>query len=307
MTKNKFSFSDLLNDPIKIMALIYPYFLVVIIGIGFLYIGDSSALVQNKVAPVLDDTTEVLTDLPIADAKVAAAVDLKSFSESTPALVEKGKQLFQNACASCHGVEGNGDGAAGVALNPKPRNFHSIDGWKFGRKATEIYNTLQKGILTSGMPGFDYLAPSDRIAIIQYIRTWMPNPPQDTLDDISNLDKTYALSAGTQIPGTVPVASAEKSLQTEYLAKIQKINFILSTLRTEKSQSAAAEAFFNVTNNQQKALATLLNSTSWQVGEKEFLAVITDNLSTNGFSGKVFSLSSTEIANLFSLLKRVAV
>lgn len=307
MTKNKFTFSELLNEPIKVMALVYPYFLVVIVGIGFLYIGNSGALVQNKIAPVLDDSTVVVSDLPIAEAKVAAAVDLKSFSESSPALVEKGKQLFQNTCASCHGVEGMGDGAAGVALNPKPRNFHSADGWKFGRKATEIYSTLQKGILTSGMPGFDYLAPSDRIAIIQFIKTWMPNPPQDTPEDISNLDKTYALSAGIKIPGTVPVASAEKSLQTEYLVKIQKLNFVLSTLRKEKTQNTAAETFFDVTTDQQKALATLLNSTSWQVGEKEFLAVIADNLSTNGFSGKVFSLNSTEVSELLSLLKRIAV
>lgn len=307
MTKNKFSFSDLLNDPIKIMALIYPYFLVVIIGIGFLYIGDSGALVQNKVAPVLDDSTVVIADFPIADAKVAAAVDLKSFSESTPALVEKGKQLFQNACASCHGVEGNGDGAAGVALNPKPRNFHSADGWKFGRKATEIYSTIQKGILTSGMPGFDYLAPSDRIAIIQFIKTWMPNPPQDTPEDIANLDKLYSLSAGTNIPGTVPVTSAEKLVQTEYLVKTQKINLVLSKLKSEKGQSSGVEIFFNVTTNQQKAITTLMNSSSWQLGEKEFLAVVTDNLSTNGFSGKVFSLSSTEIADLFAFLKRVTV
>ncbi len=307
MTKNKFSFSELLNEPIKIMALIYPYFLVVIVGIGFLYIGNAGALVQNKVAPVLDDSTVVVTDLPITDAKIAAAVDLKSFSESTPALVEKGKQLFQTACASCHGAEGMGDGAAGVALNPKPRNFHSVDGWKFGRKATEIYSTIQKGILTSGMPGFDYLAPSDRIAIIQFIKTWMPNPPQDTPEDILNLDKTYALSAGTKVPGTIPVASSEKFLQTEFAAKIQKINFALSALSAEKSQNTAAEIFFKVTNDQQKALATLFNSTSWQVGEKEFLAVITDNLAKNGFSGKVFSLNSTEIAALFSLLKRVAV
>jgi len=307
MAKNKFSFSDLLNDPIKIMALIYPYFLVVVIGMGFLYIGNSGSLVQNKIAPVLDDSTMVVNDLSIEDAKVAAAVDLKSFSESSPALVEQGKPLFQNACASCHGIEGMGDGAAGVALDPKPRNFHLAEGWKNGRKATEIYNTLQKGILASGMPGFDYLAPSDKIAIIQFIKTWMPNPPQDTPEDIANLDKMYTLSAGTNIPGTVPVASAEKLMQTEYLVKTQKINLALSKLNSEKGQSSGVEIFFSVTSDQQKALTTLMNSASWQVGEKEFLAVVTDNLSTNGFSGKVFSLSSSEISELFSLLKRVAV
>ena len=307
MAKNKLSFSALLNDPIKIMAMIYPYFLVVIIGMGFLYIGNSGSLVQNKVAPVLDDSTVVANDLSIEDAKVAVAVDLKSFTESSPTLVEKGKPLFQNACASCHGVEGMGDGAAGIALNPKPRNFHLAEGWKNGRKATEIYNTLQKGILASGMPGFDYLAPSDKIAIIQFIKTWMPNPPQDTPEDIANLDKMYSLSVGTNIPGTVPVASAEKLMQREYLAKLQKINLVLSNLKSEKGQSSGAEIFFSVTSDQQKALTTLMNSASWQLGEKEFLAVVTDDLSTNGFSSKVFSLSSSEISELFSLLKRVAV
>lgn len=307
MAKNKLSFSGLLNDPIKIMAMIYPYFLVVIIGMGFLYIGNSGSLVQNKVTPQLDDTTVYVSDIKIEDAKIAEAVNLKSFAESTPAIIEKGQKLFQNTCASCHGAEGKGDGTAGVMLNPKPRNFHLAEGWKNGRKATEIYNTLQKGILATGMPGFDYLAPSDKIAIIQFIKTWMPNPPQDTPEDIANLDKMYSLSAGTNIPGTVPVASAEKLVQTEYLAKLQKINFVLSNLKSEKGQSSGAEIFFSVTTDQQKALTTLMNSSSWQVGEKEFLAVVTDNLSTNGFSGKVFSLSSSEISELFSLLKRVTV
>lgn len=307
MAKNKLSFSGLLNDPIKIMAMIYPYFLVVIIGMGFLYIGNSGSLVQNKVAPQLDDTTVYVSDIKIEDAKIAEAVNLKSFAESSPAIIEKGQKLFQNTCASCHGAEGKGDGTAGVMLNPKPRNFHLAEGWKNGRKATEIYNTLQKGILATGMPGFDYLAPSDKIAIIQFIKTWMPNPPQDTPEDIVNLDKMYSLSAGTNIPGTVPVASAEKMVQTEYLAKLQKINFILSNLKSAKGQSSGAEIFFSVTTDQQKALTTLMNSSSWQVGEKEFLAVVTDNLSTNGFSGKVFSLSSSEISELFSLLKRVTV
>lgn len=307
MAKNKFSFSDLLNDPIKIMAMIYPYFLVVIIGIGFLYIGNSGSLVQNKVAPQLDDTTVFVSDMKIEDAKIAAAVNLKSFAESTPAIVEAGQKLFQNTCASCHGAEGKGDGTAGVMLNPKPRNFHLAEGWKNGRKATEIYSTLQKGILATGMPGFAYLAPSDKIAIIQFIKTWMPNPPQDTPEDIANLDKMYSLSAGTNIPGTVPVASAEKLVQSEYLVKLQKINLALSNLKSEKGQSSGVEIFFSVTTDQQKALTTLINSSSWQVGEKEFLAVVTDNLSTNGFSGKVFSLSSSEISELFSLLKRVTV
>lgn len=33
-------------------------------------------------------------------------------------------QAYQNYCASCHGASGKGDGPAGKALDPPPRNFH---------------------------------------------------------------------------------------------------------------------------------------------------------------------------------------
>lgn len=42
--------------------------------------------------------------------------------------VERGRELYAaersgGSCASCHGVDGQGDGAAGQALEPPPRNF----------------------------------------------------------------------------------------------------------------------------------------------------------------------------------------
>lgn len=35
----------------------------------------------------------------------------------------KGKQVYANLCASCHGNTGKGDGAAAAALNPKPKDL----------------------------------------------------------------------------------------------------------------------------------------------------------------------------------------
>ncbi|MFB6372710.1 MAG: c-type cytochrome, partial [Bradymonadaceae bacterium] len=37
--------------------------------------------------------------------------------------LEQGKKLFKSQCASCHGETGKGDGPAGKALKPSPRNF----------------------------------------------------------------------------------------------------------------------------------------------------------------------------------------
>lgn len=37
-----------------------------------------------------------------------------------------GQKLFQNNCVSCHGVTGEGDGAAGAYLKPKPANLRAM-------------------------------------------------------------------------------------------------------------------------------------------------------------------------------------
>jgi len=72
---------------------------------------------------------------------------------ANPASQARGAALFQTHCASCHGSHGEGDGAAGTGLEPKPANLkamstHHSDGdlaWKIahGRGAMPAW----KGIL----------------------------------------------------------------------------------------------------------------------------------------------------------------
>ncbi len=38
---------------------------------------------------------------------------------------QKGKEIFDVQCAICHGVEGKGDGAAGMGLTPRPADLTS--------------------------------------------------------------------------------------------------------------------------------------------------------------------------------------
>ncbi len=42
------------------------------------------------------------------------------------ARVEQGKEAFARLCASCHGVEGRGDGPAAAALDPAPADLTRI-------------------------------------------------------------------------------------------------------------------------------------------------------------------------------------
>ncbi len=67
-----------------------------------------------------------------------------------------GAQLFQTNCEMCHGPQGHGDGPAGQALDPKPRNLAALQPkvgddflfWRIreGKPGTSM--VAWKGILT---------------------------------------------------------------------------------------------------------------------------------------------------------------
>ena len=95
--------------------------------------------------------------------------------------VAKGKEIYNGAgaCAACHGLGGEGDGAAAAALNPKPASFaegvfkYDTDG--DGKKGTEtdIFNIITNGAAKYGgspmMAGRADLAEADRKALAAFV------------------------------------------------------------------------------------------------------------------------------------------
>jgi mono/diheme cytochrome c family protein len=81
--------------------------------------------------------------------------------------VEQGKKVAQGNCVSCHGNRGKGDGAAAVALNPRPAD------WTSTRIQNESDGELFWKITTGrgAMPAWRHLPESERWALVQYIRT----------------------------------------------------------------------------------------------------------------------------------------
>jgi mono/diheme cytochrome c family protein len=68
----------------------------------------------------------------------------------------EGAEVFRTNCQACHGTQGHGDGPAGQALNPRPRNLAEIQAeagddflfWRIreGKPGTSM--VAWKGILT---------------------------------------------------------------------------------------------------------------------------------------------------------------
>ncbi|MBI4817927.1 MAG: c-type cytochrome [Deltaproteobacteria bacterium] len=57
--------------------------------------------------------------------------------------------IFNTRCATCHGPQGKGDGAAAAALNPKPRSFADAE-WQKTVTDEHIGTVIVKGGAAAG-------------------------------------------------------------------------------------------------------------------------------------------------------------
>ncbi len=82
--------------------------------------------------------------------------------------LERGKELFAQNCALCHGDKGDGKGPAATALQTPPANFLDAE-------HSAMYNPGEKfwiignGTGETGMPGFSQLSSEDRWHLVNHI------------------------------------------------------------------------------------------------------------------------------------------
>ncbi len=297
-----------MNNLLKYFGVVYVFILIAIVGLGMNYLDDIVDYAHTKMTgPVVtiprDSVQPPTTDLPEVKGIISPPVDVFKLSVPTPELVEKGKTIFQTTCASCHGTEGKGDGIASATLNPKPRNFTSLDGWKNGPKLTQMYKTLQEGIPNSAMASFANIPPEDRIALIQYIHeTFTKTYPKSTDEELKELDKTYSLSAGVKQPNQIPVKTAMEKLIKENDSLTMKVKSIAASIEKNTTDTAAI-LFKKVTINPVKAVTILASDTKWIADENQIYSLIGSNPASNGFRGGAAILNQKEIQILYAYLK----
>ena len=85
----------------------------------------------------------------------------------SPEALQHGNQIFLQNCAPCHGVSGDGKGAAATALIPEPASF------KLKQPDFDyILQVLSDGIAGTAMPAWkNQISESDRRALADFVRS----------------------------------------------------------------------------------------------------------------------------------------
>ena len=220
------------------------------------------------------------TDYLPARKQVIPPIDPKTVMTPTPELLARGKAIFTQTCATCHGATGAGDGPGGQGLNPRPRNFTANVGWKNGTRVEEIYKTLEEGIKGSAMTSFSYLSKKDRMALIHYV-TSLGNFDHGQSDPKARatLENLFA-SVGEVIPNRIPVREAIDVLVREYRPP-RAVN-----------QCVSAPAFEGAVVDSGRAAQTLSELSADDGRNTSFARDIALGTPNNGFAVRVDAFSS---------------
>lgn len=106
-------------------------------------------------------------------------VTLTSYTQEAPEVSERGKEVYEESCAHCHGIEGRGDGSAAENLLPRPRDFtggvYKIRSTESGQLPTDqdLFDIITNGMPGSSMPEWESaLSANDRWELVAYIKTF---------------------------------------------------------------------------------------------------------------------------------------
>src|SRR5882762_10894668 len=92
----------------------------------------------------------------------------------------EGKKLYRRYCVGCHSPLGDGNGENAQWIDPKPRDFTAAT---FKCRSTpsgslptdqDLYNSVERGFVTTNMPPWVALTPQNRISLVAYIKTFSP-------------------------------------------------------------------------------------------------------------------------------------
>lgn len=118
------------------------------------------------------------------------------------ALLKLGEEVYGRRCATCHGDKGDGKGMSASLLAIKPRDFtsgifkfHSTPGADALPTDQDLFVTVTHGLWGTPMPPWYDISAEQRIAVIQFIKTFSRRWTEETVAAPAAVPAEPAVSA----------------------------------------------------------------------------------------------------------------
>lgn len=301
--EEEIDFKNVLSNPVRWFGLVYPLFLTVIVLLGLFYLTQIDVIEQNRIEPAVFDSVKVFTDVPTVKGKAVKGIDLALVKKPSNEMLEKAKGVYTTVCITCHGKEGNGDGPAGAALTPKPRNFHQKKGWTNGRMFSDIYKTINEGIDGTGMTAYDYLQTDVKIALVHYIRNFSGDAPEITDKEIAELNAKYKLNEDNLTPNTISIDKAKEVIEKDYSYSLNDLDALVAKVKKDNSESASI--LKNNVKCLKSAFVFLSKNAIWKEGPEVFSTIVFDTAPINGFYPSIVKLNKDKLDKVFYYIKNL--
>lgn len=110
---------------------------------------------------------------PDDEAEAAARPQLNELVKAAD--LAHGARVYQNRCAGCHGISGDGQGEAAPYLQPKPRDYrkatYKFTSTPYGARPAwqDLIRTIRRGAKGTSMPAFPWMTQEDLNAVVNYV------------------------------------------------------------------------------------------------------------------------------------------
>lgn len=109
-------------------------------------------------------TREADSELPDAYREVRVPTERIDSAEA----IERGRVLFVQYCAFCHGERGDGHGPRSANLSSDPRDF-TESSWRDGTSARKTFFAIREGVRGTAMPSWKSLSQDDCWDLAAYV------------------------------------------------------------------------------------------------------------------------------------------
>lgn len=87
---------------------------------------------------------------------------------------ERGRALYAEHCALCHGIKADGHGTRREGLSRQPRDFTSVS-WRKEATPRTIYHAIREGVAGTAMPSWKSLDESETWDLVAFL-LWVGEP-----------------------------------------------------------------------------------------------------------------------------------